>query len=207
MLGIHGRDAATKVFTPLARLLAKAHITPNVVTIVGAVITSALSVLLLARGHLAVGGIAVGIMLLLDSVDGILARHTGASSSFGAFLDSSLDRVTDGVVFGSLLYWAIVGLPDGPVRDTAIIAGIISMTAIGAVPYVRAKGESLGVAVNVGIAERTDRLVVALLGGALTQWGLPLWVFAAGLVWVAFASTVTVVQRMWAVYRELGKKT
>ncbi|WP_350257394.1 phosphatidylinositol phosphate synthase [Scrofimicrobium sp. R131] len=203
MLGNHGRSITLAIFTPLAIGLEKLRITPNMVTVAGTVISCTLAVTLLASGHLAVGGLALGVVLFMDSVDGVLARRTGTSSNFGAFLDSTMDRITDGFVFGSLLYWAVVGLPDGAVRQVSIVAGIICMTAIGVVPYVRAKAESFNVVAKVGIAERTDRLIVALLGGALTQWGLADWWFAVGLVWVAFASCVTVGQRIWVVHREL----
>ncbi len=206
MLGNHGRSVTTRIFTPLAILLEKARITPNMVTVFGTVVAAVLSVTLLAHGYLAVGGVALGVVLFMDSVDGVLARRTGSSTEFGAFLDSSMDRIADGFVFGSLLYWAVFGLPDGAVRNVSVIAGIVSMTAIGVVPYVRAKAESFDIVAKAGIAERTDRLVIALAGAAVTQWGLPLWFFAVGLVWVAAASTITVFQRIFIVYKQLGAR-
>lgn len=203
MLGNHGRSFTKTLFTPLAIVLEKLHVTPNMVTLAGTVTSCILAATLLATGHLAVGGIALGIVLFLDSVDGVLARRTGTSTDLGAFLDSTMDRIADGFVFGSLLYWAIFGMPLGTERSIAITAGIVCMSAIGVVPYVRAKAESFNIVAKVGIAERTDRLVVALLGAALTQWGLPLWTFTVGLVWVAFASCVTILQRLWVVKKQM----
>lgn len=208
MLGNHGRGVAKTIFTPFAKLLAKLHVTPNMVTLASSLLIAIISVTVLATGHLFWGGIVLGVILFADSVDGTLARMTGASSQFGAFLDSTMDRITDGIVFGCLLWWAIWGLPDGAIRSTSIAAGIVCMTAIGVVPYVRAKAEAEGVVAKIGIAERTDRLIIALVGAGFSElsW-CPDWLYAVGLVWVAFASTVTVVQRMWVTWTGLKEAT
>ncbi len=206
MLGNHGRSVATAIFTPFAKLLARLGVTPNMVTYASAVLIVGLSMGLTARGYLAWGGILLGVVLFADSVDGVLARMTGTSSEFGAFLDSTMDRITDGFVFGALLWWAIVGLPDGAIRTTTVIAGIISLVAIGVVPYTRARAENFGVVAKVGLAERTDRLIVAQVGAGLTDFGLPEVLFPIGMVWVAFASVVTVIQRMVVTHRELAAR-
>lgn len=203
MLGNHGRSVSGAIFTPFAKLLARMGVTPNMVTYSSAVIITGLSLGLIARGILNWGGIALGVVLFADSVDGILSRITGTTSKYGAFLDSTMDRITDGIVFGSLLWWAIVGLPDDAIRTTTIVAGIICMAAIGWVPYARSRAENFGVVAKVGIAERTDRLIIALVCAGLTDFGFPKWLFPAGMCWVAFASCVTVVQRMVFTHREL----
>ncbi|MCI1641060.1 MAG: CDP-alcohol phosphatidyltransferase family protein [Actinomyces sp.] len=196
MLGNHGRSITRTIFTPLARALAAMRVTPNMVTVAGTVLTIGISVGVLARGHLAVGAIALGVVLFCDSVDGVLARLTGQESEFGAFLDSTLDRLGDGAVFGALLAWAALGMEPGGVRTISVIAGTIAMVGVGTVPYARARAESVGVVAKVGLAERTDRLVVALAGAAVTEWGLPQAFYAVGLSWVAAASLVTVIQRI-----------
>lgn len=196
MLGNHGRSITRTIFTPFARVLAALHVTPDMVTVTGTLLTIGISVGVLARGHLAIGGILLGIVLFCDSVDGVLARMTGQESQFGAFLDSTLDRLGDGAVFGALLAWAALGMEAGPVRTVSVIAGTIAMVGVGTVPYARARAETVGVIAKVGIAERTDRLIVALACAAVTQWGLPQWMYAVGLCLVAFASLVTVVQRI-----------
>lgn len=196
MLGNHGRSITRTVFTPLARVLAALHVTPNMVTVTGTVVTIALSCLVLARGYLWQGAVALGVVLFCDSVDGVLARMTGQESAFGAFLDSTLDRLGDGAVFGALVVWAAWGMPAGAVRTVSLVAGTVAMVGVGTVPYARARAESIGVVAKVGIAERTDRLVVALACVAFADWGLPAWLYPAGLCWVAFASLVTVVQRI-----------
>ncbi|WP_099331981.1 phosphatidylinositol phosphate synthase [Actinomyces minihominis] len=204
MLGNHGRSITQIIFTPVARVLARMGVTPNMVTYGSAIVVAGLSFGLLARGYLALGGILLGIVLFADSIDGVLARMTGTSSKYGAFLDSTMDRITDGIVFGSLLWWAIVGLPDGAIRTVTIVSGIICMVAIGVVPYARSRAENFGVIAKVGIAERTDRLIVALVGAGFTDFGLPEVLFPIGMTWVAFASCVTVVQRMVVTHRALG---
>ncbi|MCD4549284.1 phosphatidylinositol phosphate synthase [Schaalia sp. lx-260] len=196
MLGNHGRSVARTIFTPPARLLASLGVSPNMVTFTGTVMTCVLSVILLAQGYLWQGGIALGIILFCDSIDGILARLTGKTSAFGAFFDSTMDRLGDGAVFGSLLAWVVFHMPDSYARTCAIIAGIASLIAVGTVPYARARAEVLGVVAKVGIAERTDRLIVALVCAAFTDWGWGQWWISIGLMWVAVASLVTVGQRV-----------
>ncbi|WP_075889346.1 phosphatidylinositol phosphate synthase [Actinomyces provencensis] len=205
MLGNHGRSITRTIFTPFARVLAALHVTPDMVTVTGTLLTIGISVGVLARGHLAIGGILLGVVLFCDSVDGVLARMTGQESQFGAFLDSTLDRLGDGAVFGALLAWAALGMEDGPVRTVSVIAGTIAMVGVGTVPYARARAETVGVIAKVGIAERTDRLIVGLVCAAVTQWGLPQWMYAVGLCWVAFASLVTVVQRIVFTRRALAR--
>ena len=204
MLGNHGRSVATVVFTPFAKLLARIGATPNMGPYGSAIIVAGLSFGLLARGYLGLGGILLGVVLFADSVDGVLSRLTGTSSKYGAFLDSTMDRITDGIVFGSLLWWAIVGLPDDAIRTTSIVPGIVSMVAIGVVPYTRARAENFGVIAKVGIAERTDRLIIALVGAGFTDFGLPEVLFPIGMVWVAFASCVTIILRMVVAPRALA---
>ena len=204
MLGNHGRSVTRTIFTPLARLLARAHVTPDMVTVAGTVATIVVACAVLAPGHLWQGALALGVVLFCDSVDGTLARLTGSSSRFGAFLDSTLDRIGDGAVFGALTAWAALGAQPGPARTVTVIAGLVAMVGVGTVPYARARAESVGVEAKLGIAERTDRLVVALLGAFLTGLGLSLWFLAVALAWVAVASLVTVGQRVLFTRRALG---
>ena len=191
MLGNHGRSITKTIFTPLARLLLAAHVTPNMVTVTGTLVTIAVAVSTLPRGYLWQGALALGVVLFCDSIDGVLARMSGTSSPFGAFLDSTMDRLGDGAVFASLVAFAVFTMEPSTTRTVAIIAGLVAIVGAATVPYARARAESVGV-----IAERTDRLIVALLGAALYGWGAPAFFFAAGLCWVAFASLVTVVQRV-----------
>ena len=196
MLGNHGRSITKTIFTPLAKLLLAARVTPNMVTVTGTLVTIAVAVSTLPRGYLWQGALALGVVLFCDSIDGVLARMSGTSSPFGAFLDSTMDRLGDGAVFASLVAFAVFTMEPSTTRTVAIIAGLIAIVGAATVPYARARAESVGVIAKVGIAERTDRLIVALLGAALYGWGASAFFFTAGLCWVAFASLVTVIQRV-----------
>lgn len=205
VLGNHGRDVATVVFTPIAKVLAKLGVTPNMVTLTSAVLVAIAGAALIAPGHLVAGAILLTLLLLADSLDGVLARETGVASPFGAFLDSTIDRITDGIAFGSVVWWAVFNLSPSAPRTAIVTAGLLTMIFAATVPYARARAESIGVDASVGIAERTDRLVVVGVGVFLTGLGLSPWFVAAAFIWVAFASAVTVGQRILATARAVDQ--
>jgi CDP-diacylglycerol--glycerol-3-phosphate 3-phosphatidyltransferase len=125
---------------------------------------------------------------LTDVLDGTMARMRGGSGKFGALLDSSMDRIADGAVFGAVVfYMATEGNPYG-----GTVAALISLVAGQVVSYVKARAQSLGLDADVGIAERLERLLIlgvgGLLGSAGLEWGLPgaLWVLAALSLFTAF---------------------
>ena len=204
MLGNHGRSITKAIFMPLARVLARVGVTPNMVTVAGTAATVAIAVVCIPQGWIWQGGIALAVVMFGDSVDGTLARMTTGGTRFGAFLDSTLDRLGDGAVFGSLTAYAVFQMGDSFVRTWAIIAGICSIVGAAAVPYARARAESVGVVAKLGIA---DRLIIGMGTAILMSLGLPEWVFAAGLTWVAFASFVTVCQRIWFTARHIDEGT
>lgn len=206
MLGNHGRSITRTIFTPLARALAKAGVTPDQVTIAGTALSIGVAVATLPFGHVWQGALGLALVLFGDSVDGTLARMTTGGTAFGAFLDSTLDRLADGAVFASLTAWAVFGLPESTARTWAIGCGLAAIVGAGAVPYARARAESVGVAAKVGIAERTDRLVVGLAAAALADFGWGDWWLALGLGWVALASFITVCQRIAFTARSLAEE-
>lgn len=175
---------------PVARFLLKIGVTPNAVTVagtVGVLIGSYFG----AQGKLLAGTVIVTAFALTDALDGTMARMRGGTGKFGALLDSSMDRLADGAVFGAVVYYmAGQGNPYG-----GTIAALISLVAGQVVSYVKARAQSLGLNADVGIAERLERLLIVgvggLLGAAGLDWGLPaaLWVLAA-------LSLVTVFQRL-----------
>ena len=205
MLGNHGRSITKAIFTPLARVLARVGVTPNMVTVAGTVATVAIAVICIPQGWIWQGGIVLAVVMFGDSGDGTLARMTTGGTRFGAFLDSTLARLGAGAVFGSLTASAAFQMDDSRVRTWAIITGICTLVGAAAVPYARARAESVGVVAKLGIAERTDRLIIGMGTAILISLGLPEWVFAAGLTWVAFASFVTVCQRIWFTARTIDE--
>ena len=196
MLGQHGRGLTKALFTAPALAMAKVGITPNMLTVTGTVASVGVAITLLPTGHFVAGPIALVLVLVGDSFDGILARATGRTSSFGAFLDSTLDRLADAAVFGSLAAWAALHLPDSALRTVTVAAGIACVALGAAVSYARARAESIGRTASVGIAERTDRLVVGLGTTFAVGLGAPTWVLTAGLCLVAVGALVTVIQRI-----------
>jgi len=164
-------------------------------TVIGAAGTFVSAIFFYAQGKFLVGSIVITLIVLTDLLDGTLARLSPRGpSTWGALLDSTLDRLGDSVIIGSLLYWLISH--DNPLVPLALI----SLISGGLVSYVKARAESLDIACNGGIAERTERLIILLLSVGLHGLGLP-YVLALGLWALAIVSTFTVIQRLMIVYR------
>ena len=193
---VTARAGMTRVVEPVARGLLRAGVSPNAVTVTGTlgVLVGALG--LGARGHLVAGALIVTVFALTDLLDGTMARMSGGSTRFGAFLDSSMDRIADSAVFGAVAYWLAT---QGDHAGTA--AALICLAAGGLVSYVKARAEGLGMTCNVGIAERTERLLIVGVGGLLTGLGVPL-ALEIALWLLAAVSIFTVGQRMAHVYRQ-----
>ncbi len=188
----------TKVVSPVAHLLIRLGISADVVTLVGTLGVSAGALVFFPQGKLLTGVLVITAFVFSDLIDGYMARLTGASSKFGAFLDSTLDRIGDGAIFAGLaLYFA------GPGDSTLYLVLCLGCLVMGSVTsYARAKAEGLGFQAKVGIAERADRLVAVLVMTGLSAiFGLP--VLLHVVLWaLAAASTATVVQRIWVVRRQ-----
>jgi CDP-diacylglycerol---glycerol-3-phosphate 3-phosphatidyltransferase len=192
----------TKVFTPVVRLLLRLGISPDAVTIVGTLGVCAGALIFFPRGDLLLGVLVITAFVFSDIVDGAMARASGRVSSFGAFLDSTLDRVGDAAVFGGLAMYYV-----GPGDNEALAALAIYCLSMGSVTsYARARAESLGMEAKVGIAERATRLVSILvvtgLADIANMLGVgekALWAIAVTLGLLAVASTITVVQRILVV--------
>lgn len=199
MLNRFARAFFTRLLTPVARVLLRLGVSPDVVTVVGTlgVCTGALA--FYPRGELFWGTIVITAFVFSDTVDGIMARASNRSSTWGAYLDSTLDRLGDAAVFGGLvLYYAGRG-------DDMLTAGLaLACLALGSVvSYARARAEGLGMTASVGIAERADRLVAALLATGMVGAGwIPDRVLTVVLALLALASLVTVVQRVLTVRRQ-----
>ncbi|WP_432012745.1 phosphatidylinositol phosphate synthase [Streptomyces sp. HD1123-B1] len=204
MLNKYARAFFTRVLTPFAALLIRLGVSPDAVTLVGTggVITGAL--VFYPRGEFFWGTVVITLFVFSDLIDGNMARQLGRSSRWGAFLDSTLDRVADGAIFGGLALWYA-----GKGDDNVLCAVTIFCLASGqVVSYTKARGESIGLPVKVnGLVERAERLVISLVAcgfSGLHKFGVPhieillpiaLWIVAVG-------SAVTLVQRVVTVRRE-----
>jgi CDP-diacylglycerol---glycerol-3-phosphate 3-phosphatidyltransferase len=184
------KTGARVAFDPLGRALVRAGVSPDAITIIGTLGVVAASVAFAARGQLLVATIVVTLCALLDVLDGAMARARGHSTRFGALLDSTMDRVADGAIFGALAWW----LATSGQRGLAVVT-IVCLVGGQVVSYVKARAEGLGFTCDVGFAERLERLTIVGVGGLLHGFGVE-WGFTVA-IWVLSVLTVTtVVQRV-----------
>ncbi|QBR91393.1 phosphatidylinositol phosphate synthase [Nocardioides euryhalodurans] len=186
------------VLAPVVRLFLRLGISPDAVTLVGTLGVAAGALVFFPQGMLWEGVVFITCFVFSDLVDGQMARVSGRVSTFGAFWDSTLDRLGDGAIFGGLvLYFA------GPGDDYLYLCLALYCLVMGSVTsYSRARAESLGMDAKGGIAERADRLVAILV---LTFFGdvLDLPILYELTLWVlAVASTYTVAFRVLKVRRQ-----
>lgn len=198
MLNRYARAFFTKVFTPVASLLLRLGVSPDVVTIVGTLGVCAGALIFYPRGEFLIGTLVITAFVFSDTLDGVMARKSGRSSNWGAYLDSTLDRVGDAAIFGGLVLWYA---GDG---DKAYMAALaLACLILGSVvSYARARAEGLGMTADVGIAERAERLVAVLVTTGLVGWFLPEIFLTVVLALLAIASFITVLQRMLEVRRQ-----
>jgi CDP-diacylglycerol--glycerol-3-phosphate 3-phosphatidyltransferase len=191
------RPAVGRIVGPLAAFLLRIGVTPDMVTVFGLLGAAAGSLGLIARGHFFSGGVVVTFFVLTDALDGTMARLRGPAGSWGAFLDSTLDRIADASVFSALVLWYA-----GDGDDTVLLAVALFCLVAGVVTsYAKARAEGLGMTCNVGIAERAERLILVLAGVILAGMGLD--IALPVLLWVlAVASAITVGQRLVEVHRQ-----
>lgn len=193
------KPAITRVIEPIARRAVRAKITPNAVTLIGTLGTVLSAIYFYPKGELFIGTLFICFFALSDLFDGAIARLSEqGASAWGGFLDSTCDRITDAAILGSLAVYCI--LEDSDLYLVAIAAIVTGFL----VPYIRAKAESFGIACTVGIAERTERIILALTGIGFHGLGVP-YILAITL-WLLFAlSAITVIQRIAVVRRGLAQ--
>ena len=190
MLSRSLKPAVTRLITPVAAFALRIGITPNAVTWVGAVGVIASALFFYPRGDFFLGTAVIAFFALSDLFDGTMARISKAGASkWGSFLDSTIDRVTDSAI---LLGVSIYLINEGDELSFVVIATLVTGMLV---PYIRAKAESFGVECSGGIAERTERLIMAMSAIALDGLGVP-YVLAGGMWLLAGLGAVTVVQRM-----------
>jgi len=174
-------------------------ITPNMLTLFGLVITG-VGALLVAMGQLLIGGVVLAFAGLFDIFDGALARAAGKVYRYGAFLDSTVDRYSEGVVYlGILIYF--LDQHDG-LRPIIVL---IALAGSYLVSYVRARAQSLGFTCDVGILARPERVVIIVAGLLLESLGIKIggWTpLTVALVILAVGTNFTAVQRVWVVWQQ-----
>jgi CDP-diacylglycerol--glycerol-3-phosphate 3-phosphatidyltransferase len=196
VLGISARPAVAKVVAPVVARLGRAGVTPDMVTVTGTVGAVLSAIFLIGTGHLWWGAVSVTVFVLLDMLDGALARARGGGSVFGAVLDSVGDRAADAAIFGALVWWYS---GDGDNRLLVLLALVCLVLGV-LTSYIKARAEGAGLSCDVGIVERTERLILVLVGTGFTGLGIPYAVHVALGVLLA-GSAVTVIQRIAVVRR------
>ena len=189
------RSLASRSVTGLART----RVTPNVLTATGVSLCLAAAVLvpLETHGELLFYWLAAGLFVvgsLLDILDGALARAGGKSTPFGAFLDSTTDRVGEGAMLAAI---ALVFAREG--REWAVVLAIAAVVGSFLVSYTRARAEALGLRGDVGLGSRAERVVVITAGLVFAPWGGLPWAIAL----LAATAWFTVVQRVLYVRKQL----
>lgn len=191
------KPLVTRIINPVAGFAIRAGVTPNAVTIFGAIGVVLAAPFFYTQGMYFWGSLVISLFALSDLFDGAMARisHKGASA-WGGFLDSTVDRITDSTILISLL------IPLIREDDKLSYLALISLVTGILIPYIRAKAESFSIECNVGIAERTERLVIILIAAGLH--GLHIrYALAAGLWLLAILGAITVAQRMKLVHEGL----
>lgn len=210
MLSRHARPALARVVDPLARALLRAGLGPDAVTVGGLLGVVVASLWFFPRGQFLAGTLVVTLFVLSDLLDGAMARQQERSRPWGAFLDSTCDRVGDAAVLLGIAWWAlrVAGTGSDPVlpADHAGVLGALTLGSLVAgflVSYARARAEGLGVRADGGPAERVERLLLVLVTTGLVGLGLPVVLLTLSMGVLLAASLLTVAHRVATARREL----
>ena len=189
MLTDWARRSFRWILDPLSRFLAWAHISPNALTILGVLLNIGVAYILSA-GHFLIGAIALMVVGCFDALDGSLARYTGRVSAFGAFLDSTMDRYSESIIYlGLLIYYSRTG---ELTQEILVYAAIIGSLLVS---YTRARAEGIGISCKEGLLTRVERTLVLFIFLLINQMQIGLWVLAV-------LANATAVQRIIVVWRK-----
>jgi CDP-diacylglycerol--glycerol-3-phosphate 3-phosphatidyltransferase len=192
------RDPVAKIISPIVRLLVKMGVSANTISTIGGLGSIASALYFFPKGDFFIGVIFVTLFVLSDLFDGAVARASNkGESKWGALLDSTLDRFSDAAIFiGALLFYI-------ELSDPLIVVILVAVSASFMVSYIKARAESLSIACNGGVAERSERLIIVLVAYGFHGLGVD-YVMAIGLWTVALLSLFTVYQRMMIVYKAVN---
>jgi len=185
------RKYSRKFLEPLARFISATGVSPNVITVTGTFLMVIVA-FVLAKGYFVWGGILITAFALFDAIDGTLARMMGRTSRFGAFLDSTLDRFSEAIIYlGLFIYYM------GHNQQLELV--LIYFTVVGSlmVSYARARAEGIGVPLKDGLFTRFERVFLLVVGLLFNQVTIVLWI-------LAIFSNLTAIQRMYVVWRITG---
>lgn len=194
-----------RLIDPVVEWFTRHRVPPNVITTVGTAWACAAGVLF-AAGHVALAGWTLGLTAFFDMVDGAVARRTGTSTTFGAFYDSTLDRLADGVLFGGLAFFYGSGTPHDS-RPMVVVA-LAGLLATFLTSYTRARAEALGIEMRgVGMMERPERIVLLAAPQAFFGLSFDGWILRSVVTILAVTAVITVIQRVGHVARSTAAAT
>lgn len=182
------RAWGARIVEPIARFFGSIGLTPNALTWLGLLLTAAVSILL-ATGPMPLAGGLLIVTLGFDALDGTLARLTGATSRFGAFLDSTLDRWAEVILYGALI-WRFLKVDN----DRGVMLAAAAMATSLLVSYTRARAEGVGIQCKEGLLTRFERLVILIAGMITGQIIGALWI-------IAILAGFTALQRIWVTWK------
>jgi CDP-diacylglycerol--glycerol-3-phosphate 3-phosphatidyltransferase len=192
------KKGALRVIEPAISFLARNNVSPNAITTVGTLLTVAAGAVY-ATGHIMTAGWIMAVTAFFDVVDGEVARRTGRSTVFGAFYDSTLDRIGDGALMAGLtVFYATNGVHHNRYMMVVCLAGIIGTFLVS---YTRARAESLGIDAKVGVMQRPERIVLLSAPQALFGLFWNGWVLIAIIILLTVTAWITAVQRIAFVHR------
>jgi phosphatidylglycerophosphate synthase len=195
MISTFLRAPVARVVEPTARLLLRRKITPNQITVLGSVGTITISLIFFTRGILFWGTLAMLFFIFSDLIDGTMARISGLSSKWGAFLDSTADRIVDAALIGSVTYYLYLE------NDSLQVVAWFALAGGFLVSYVKARAEASGFRCDGGFAERPERTIILLVSTGFAGLGIE-YILAIGIWVLAVASFITVFHRIIQVWQQ-----
>lgn len=193
------RNISTAIAQPFAILFIKLKISADVITFIGTLGVSIVSIVYFSNGQFLIGSLLFTFFVGFDALDGTMARILNKKSKWGAFFDSVMDRIADGVVLASIGFYFLTQ------KDSVLfLVSLFALISSEIVSYTKARAEGLGLNCDTGIAERPERVLIIIFGTLLTGLGLTLAIEWA--IWIlAIVSFITVIQRMNFVYQQVKK--
>ncbi|MES2179576.1 MAG: CDP-alcohol phosphatidyltransferase family protein [Gemmatimonadota bacterium] len=191
------KNGYLRLIDPVADWLVRRRVHPNTITVFGTLCT-VVGGIIYATGHIKTGGWFLSITALFDVLDGTVARRSNRSSTFGAFLDSTLDRLADGVVLGGLAVFYATSTPHKSIP--LMITALLGLIGAFLTSYTRARAESLGLDAKVGMLQRPERVVLMAAPQALFGLFFNGWPLAIIISILTITAWITVIQRVSYVY-------
>jgi CDP-diacylglycerol--glycerol-3-phosphate 3-phosphatidyltransferase len=192
------RAAFVRITRPAARGALRIGLTPDVVTVIGTTATVAAAATLFPMGKLFIGGCVIWFFVVFDMLDGAMARERGGGTRFGAVLDATCDRISDGAVFCGLLWWIAFHMRD----QLLVVATLICLVTSQVISYIKARAEASGLRGDGGLIERPERLIIVLVAAGVSMAWAP--ALPIGMWLLAGLSVITCGQRLYAVRTSPG---